>query len=360
MPNDRTSRIIAIYNQKGGIAKTTTSVNLAVCLTAFGKRVLLVDLDAQGNASKNLGFTGDTPRELADAIAGRALIDETIAPTSFANLWIIPATPGLSGIEMRMGLELRSQKSLTELISNSSLEFDFILFDCPPAFGLLSANALVASSSVVIPVTPTAFAYDGLKRTVEVITKIQGGLNKHLQISGILVTLMEQDDVSLHFVSLLRREFNEQIFKAEIPRDREIVKAGLRRLPVVVFNPHAASSKQHLAMAEALLKREAAGTPVENSKAPRGRKPAVEAGTSVVAATIEQAHTYLLTLQEKVPPLTQSEAQASATHGMSEPSHVEGTAETDSQPFWDRSEIRYGMAAIVGFLAGIVSSHLFH
>jgi chromosome partitioning protein len=359
MPDDSASRIIAIYNQKGGIAKTTTSVNLALCLTAFGKRVLLIDLDAQGNATKNLGLAGEAPHDLADAIGGRATLDETIAPTIFENLFLVPATMGLSGIEMRMGLELRSQKSLAELITNSTFAFDFILFDCPPAFGLLSANALVAASSVVIPVTPTAFAYDGLKRTLDVVGKIQGGLNKTLRITGILVTLMEQDEVSLHFVSLLRREFNDQIFRPEIPRDREIVKAGLRRLPVVVFNPHAASSKQHLAMTEALLARESGAVARAPAKTARGRKAASEAIEAGVG-TIEQALAYLVTLQEKAPPLPADEAASPQFQSAGAPANDEQTDETRSGAFWDRDEIRYGMAALVGFLAGVVMSRLIH
>lgn len=258
MPLDQPNFIVSIYNQKGGIAKTTTSVNMAICLAALGRSVLLVDLDSQGNATKSLGFEGTTPRNLQDLIGGTGSVHDAIAPTRFERLSLMPSSPSLGGIETRLGSELRSQKSLTELIYNSDLPYECVIFDCPPAFGLLSANALVASNSVVIPVTATAFAYDGLQRTFDVVQKIQGGLNRGLRLDGILLTMMEQDNISRHFAGLLRKEYRSYVFDLEIPRDREIVKAALRRLPVCVFNPHALSSQNYLAVTEDFLNRRSA------------------------------------------------------------------------------------------------------
>jgi chromosome partitioning protein len=258
MTSDQPGCILAIYNQKGGIAKTTTSVNMAVCLAALGRSVLVVDLDAQGNATRSLGYEGTTTRSLQDLLTGTGTIDEAIARTRFERVSVLPSSTSLAHIETRLGSELRSQKSISELIYNADLAYDFVIFDCPPAFGLLSANALVASHSVLIPVTPTAFAYDGLQRTFDVVQKIQAGLNRSLRLDGILLTMMENENISRHFASLLRKEYRSYVFELDIPRDREIVKAALRRLPVCIFNPHALSSHNYLAVTEEFLNRRSA------------------------------------------------------------------------------------------------------
>jgi chromosome partitioning protein len=258
MTSDQPGCILSIYNQKGGIAKTTTSVNLAVCLAALGRSVLLVDLDAQGNATRSIGNNGSAGRSLQDLLTSSGGIEEAITPTRFERVSLLPSSASLANIETRLGSELRSQKSISELIYNSELPYDFLIFDCPPAFGLLSANALVASHSVMIPVTPTAFAYDGLQRTFDVVQKIQAGLNRGLRLDGILLTMMETDNISRHFANLLRKEYRSYVFDLEIPRDREIVKAALRRLPVCVFNPHATSSQNYLGVTEEYLNRRSA------------------------------------------------------------------------------------------------------
>ncbi|MBI3516662.1 MAG: ParA family protein [Proteobacteria bacterium] len=255
MTSDQPGCILSIYNQKGGIAKTTTSVNLAMCLAAHGRSVLLVDLDAQGNATRSLGYEGSPLRSLQDLLSGTGTAEEAIGPTRFERVSLLPSSVSLANIETRLGSELRSQKSISELIYNSELSYDFLIFDCPPAFGLLSANALTASHSVLIPVTPTAFAYDGLQRTFDVVQKIQAGLNRNLRLDGILLTMMENDNISRHFANLLRKEYRSHVFDLEIPRDREIVKAALRRLPVCAFNPHALSSQNYLSVTEEFLSR---------------------------------------------------------------------------------------------------------
>jgi len=260
MVSDQPGCIVSIYNQKGGIAKTTTSVNMAICLAALGRSVLLVDLDAQGNASRSIGHDGTTTRSLQDLLVGSGTIQEAVVATPFERVSLLPASASLASIETRLGSELRSQKSINELIYNSELAYDFLIFDCPPAFGLLSANALVASHSVLIPVTPTAFAYDGLQRTFDVVQKIQAGLNRALRLDGVLLTMMESDNISRHFANLLRKEYRSYVFDPEIPRDREIVKAALRRLPVCVFNPHALSSQSYLSATEEFINRRGART----------------------------------------------------------------------------------------------------
>lgn len=248
--------VISIYNQKGGIGKTTTSINLAACLAAVGRKVLLIDLDAQANATNSFDLSGAPELDLQDVVAGSGALADAIVPTSIQGVSLIPASASLGNIEIRLGNELKSQRSIAELMLRDDLDFDTVLIDCPPAFGLLSANALVASTAVLIPVTPTAFAYDGLGRTMDLVQKLQGGINKALRIEGVLLTVMEPDNISRHFARLLKREFGSRVLEAEIPKDREIVKAALRRMPVAIFNPRAQSTQAYLQLVEEMVQRQ--------------------------------------------------------------------------------------------------------
>jgi chromosome partitioning protein len=267
--------VISIYNQKGGIGKTTTSVNLAVCLAAVGRKVLLIDLDAQANATSSFDLVGTPELDLQDVVAGSGGLTEAVAPTSVEGVSLIPASASLGQIEIRVGNELKSQRTIAELLLRDDLDYDTVLIDCPPAFGLLSANALVASTSVLVPVTPTAFAYDGLGRTMDLVQKLQAGINKALRIEGVLLTLMEPDNISRHFARLLKREFGSRVFDCEIPKDREIVKAALRRMPVGIFNPRALSTQAYLQLVEEMAQRQSSRGPETGAAAapppvPRG------------------------------------------------------------------------------------------
>ena len=338
MTSDQPGCILAIYNQKGGIAKTTTSVNMAVCLAALGRSVLVVDLDSQGNATRSLGYESTTTRSLQDLLAGTGTIDEAIGRTRFERVSLLPSSVSLAHIETRLGSELRSQKSISELIYNSDLPYDFVIFDCPPAFGLLSANALVAAHSVLIPVTPTAFAYDGLQRTFDVVHKIQAGLNRGLRLDGILLTMMENENISRHFASLLRKEYRSYVFDLEIPRDREIVKAALRRLPVCVFNPHALSSQNYLAVTEEFLSR---------------RSSRAAAGAGALTQEIVVTHDKAMDTLERFRGESAQVEPARSANAQDADVSVE-----DSAPAHAAAPSRLGfshlVAAVAGFAAGVV------
>jgi chromosome partitioning protein len=338
MISDQPGCILSVYNQKGGIAKTTTSVNMAVCLAALGRSVLVVDLDAQGNATRSLGYEGTTERTLQDLLMGSGTINEAIGATRFERVSLLPSSVSLGNIETRLGAELRSQKSLNELIYNSELTYDFLIFDCPPAFGLLSANALVASHSVLIPVTPTAFAYDGLQRTFDVVQKIQAGLNRSLRLDGILLTMMENDNISRHFANLLRKEYRSYVFDLEIPRDREIVKAALRRLPVCVFNPHALSSQNYLAVTEEFMSRRSARASV-------GTLPA----TQEVVLTHDKAFE---TLERFRTDTTQLEHARSTGRHDADAASAEGPTVTAVRPL--RPAVTLGMSHLLAAVAGLL------
>jgi chromosome partitioning protein len=341
MSSDQPGCILSIYNQKGGIAKTTTSVNMAMCLAAHGRSVLLVDLDAQGNATRSLGYEGSHQRSLQDLLTGSGTVEEAIGPTRFERVSLLPSSVSLANIETRLGSELRSQKSISELIYNSDLSYDFVIFDCPPAFGLLSANALVASHSVLIPVTPTAFAYDGLQRTFDVVQKIQAGLNRSLRLDGILLTMMENDNISRHFANLLRKEYRSYVFDLEIPRDREIVKAALRRIPVCVFNPHALSSQNYLSVTEEFLNRRTA-------RAATSQLPA----TQEVVVTHERALDTLERFRSETADLAQARPAGSAAGAL--PDEGPSVHVARSLPPALKLGMSHLAAAVAGLVLGIV------
>jgi chromosome partitioning protein len=345
-------QVISIYNQKGGIGKTTTSVNLAVCLAAIGRKVLLIDLDAQANATRSFDFVGTPERDLQDVVAGDGALAEAIVATSIERVGLIPASPSLGQIEIRVGNELKSQRTIAELMLRDDLEYDTVLIDCPPAFGLLSGNALVASTAVLIPVTPTAFAYDGLGRTMDLVQKLQAGINKALRIEGILLTVMEQDNISRHFARLLRREFGNRVFETEIPKDREIVKAALRRTPVGIFNPHALSTQAYLGLVEEMRAHQTARAAEGNAaeaKVPRPSVPRPAATEWLVARRTEFDAGRASRPDEPAPVVECSRAQHPGAEGrMPQLPRVRGV-------------FGYALAAVAGGVVGVLfASDILH
>ena len=332
--------VISVYNQKGGIGKTTTSVNLAVALAALGRKVLLIDLDAQANATSSFDLIRTPELDLQDVVAGTGNLADAIAPTSIQGVSLIPASPSLTHIEIRVGNELKSQRTIAELMLRDDLDHETVVIDCPPAFGLLSANALVASTSVLIPVTPTAFAYDGLGRTMDLVQKLQAGINKALRLEGILLTVMEPDNISRHFARLLKREFGSRVLEAEIPKDREIVKAALRRMPVAIFNPRAQSTQAYLQLVEEMVQRQ------------HGR--AGETGAAVVSSVSRAAATEWLTARR--PDFDAARAtrpeEALPTHGESARPQAQAALPRRHAP----RLLGYAMSALAGCLVGVYFS----
>ncbi len=276
---DKQPHVVAVYNQKGGIAKTTTAVNLTVCLAAFGRSVLAVDLDPQANTTKSLLGDSGPGAGLYDVIRGARALESVIVPSPFERVSVLPSTYKLAGIELDTASELRSQRTLAEIIRNAELDFDLVVIDCAPAFGLLSVNAIVAANAALIPVTASQFAYDGLVRTRQVIETIQNGLNRHLVIHGVLLTLMDDDPVSQDFAQVYRRDFKQLVYQTEIVRDRAAVKAAQANLPLCVYMPGSTAAQQYLAFTEEFLERR-----------PPGAKPQKDNGSfETVTAAVSRA-----------------------------------------------------------------------
>lgn len=238
--------IVAIFNQKGGISKTTTSTNLAVCLAAYGKSVVVIDLDSQGDSTKSLGVDPNVKRGIYDLFVGSAEVEEVLLSTVFAGVRVIPSTYSLAGIEIRLSELKDSQRTLTNIISHTALDCDYVIIDCPPALGILPINALAAAHAVIIPVTATPYANDGLMRTLPSIKYVQEGLNKSLLLQGVLFTIHDRNKTARKISELIRARLGGTVYGAEIPRDTMVIEAATARQPVCVYAPKSAAGQAHL------------------------------------------------------------------------------------------------------------------
>ncbi|MDA8231712.1 MAG: AAA family ATPase [Magnetospirillum sp.] len=247
--------IVAVFNQKGGISKTTTSTNLAVCLAACGKSVVLVDLDSQGDSTKSLNVDPDPGRGIYDVFVGAAELAEVIVPTIFHNLFIVPSTYSLAGIELKLSELKDSQRTLVNVFRKGEIDCDYIVIDCPPALGILPINALAAAHAVIIPVTATPYANDGLMRTLPSIKYVQEGLNKALVLQGVLFTISDRHRTTQRINEAVRARLGPAVYHVEIPRDTAVIEAASAGLPVCVYAPRSPAAAAHLAFAMEFIER---------------------------------------------------------------------------------------------------------
>ena len=247
--------IVAVFNQKGGISKTTTSTNLAICLAAFGKSVVLVDLDSQGDSTKSLGIDPAVKKGIFDIFIGSADVADVLIPTDFANVSILPSTYSLAGIEIRLSELKDSQRTMVAILGRGGLDCDYVIIDCPPALGILPINALAAANAVIIPVTATPYANDGLLRTLPSIKYVQEGLNKGLLLQGVLFTINDRNKTTRKINQLIRSRLGGTVYRSEIPRDTTVIEAASARLPVCAYAPRCPAALAHLDFAEEFLDR---------------------------------------------------------------------------------------------------------
>lgn len=276
----RTPFVIAVFNQKGGISKTTTSTNLAVCLSAFGLKVLVIDLDAQGDSTKQLCAETRFPGGIYELFMGEKPLADVLHPTRFPGIAIVPSTYDLAGIEVQLADRL-TRTDDWQLILRQALEMarggdlaDYVIIDCPPGLGFLPVNALSSADAVLIPVTATPLAYDGLIRTLPIIDYIKGRFNKTLQIHGVLLTLVGRDLVGRKTVARLKENFAKDMYRHEVPLDDAVVEASGHRLPVTVFAPGSKAGSAYLDLTAEFIERQdmilrrRAGVPGEAPKRP--------------------------------------------------------------------------------------------
>ena len=252
-------RVLCVANQKGGVGKTTTAVNLAASLAASQKRVLLIDLDPQGSATSGIGARnlGDRPTSY-DIIMGERAIRDVIMPTQIEHLDLMPAHRDLVGAEVELVSALAREFRLGEALAGVRDDYDFILVDCPPSLGLLTVNGLTAADGVLIPLQCEYYALEGLSALMDTINLIRERLNQRLVIEGILLTMLDTRNSLSHQVSEdVRRHFPERVYRTVIPRNVRISESPSHGLPVTVYDPMSKGAQAYLDLAREMI---AAGT----------------------------------------------------------------------------------------------------
>ena len=256
--NTKKPRILSVVNQKGGVGKTTTTVNLATALAAVNKKVLVIDFDPQGNASTGLGV--DSSRRVItsyDLVLSEVSVSEAAIKTDVPNLSVVPATIDLSGAEIEMVSLMKREFRLKDAITKSPINYDYILIDCPPSLGLLTLNALVASDAVLIPLQCEFYALEGLSHLMRTIELVRANLNPELTIQGIVLTMYDRRNKFTEQIETdVRNYFREQVYKAVIPRNIRMSEAPSHGKPALIYDMNCAGSKAYIQLASELLKRE--------------------------------------------------------------------------------------------------------
>ena len=258
------TKIISLVNQKGGVGKTTSSINLSASLGKLGKKTLLIDLDPQGNATTGLGINkGEIAYSVYDVLAENCEIKKAIIKTKFTNLSILPATINLAGIDIELvekayqNNNFKKNEQLKKSIEEIKDKYDYIIIDCPPSLGLLTTNALVSSNSVIIPVQCEFFALEGITQLLNTIIMTQTRLNPGLKIEGVLLTFLDSRTVlGLEVVEEVRKFFKEKVFNTIIPRLIRLVEAPSHGEPIIEYDPLSRAAEAYLNLAKEVILRD--------------------------------------------------------------------------------------------------------
>ncbi len=258
-------RVLSVANQKGGVGKTTTAINLATALAALGERVLILDLDPQGNASTGLGIPPHMRQSsVYEVLMGERPLKDTVMSTALPRLHIIPADADLSGIELELGQSAGRSFRLREAIrplreDTSEDRFTYVLIDCPPSLNLLTVNAMAASDAVLVPLQCEFFALEGLTQLMRTIDLVRGSLNPRLEIQGVVLTMYDRRNALSEQVAIdVRAHFGEKVYETVIPRNVRVSEAPSFGKPVLIYDLKCAGSQAYIKLARELVVRERA------------------------------------------------------------------------------------------------------
>ncbi len=249
------AKIVAIANQKGGVGKTTTAINLSACLAHLNKKTLLIDLDPQGNSTTGLGVDKKTTQLSAyDLIINDANMDDVMIPTVQTDLFLCPANINLAGAEVELVSQISRETRLADAIDKIADKFEYIMIDCPPSLGLLTLNALTAANTVLVPIQCEYFALEGLSQLMETIKIVQRRLNPSLSVEGVVLTMFDsRTNLSIEVAEEVRKHFSDRVYQTLIPRNVRLSEAPSYGLPIIMYDKTSKGAEAYLQLANEFI-----------------------------------------------------------------------------------------------------------